>query len=108
MRLAFKEPLYVTGIEPGTNAVRVGEKEELYTSSQTVVDPNWIAIEYLDTSREVKAKIRNAHQGYDAVISPQENGRVLVAYEEPQIGAAPGQAIVFYDKDVVVGGGIVE
>jgi tRNA-uridine 2-sulfurtransferase len=108
LRLAFKEPLYVTGIEPRTNAVRVGEKEELYTNSQTITGLNWIAIEALYSPMEVKARIRNAHQGYYAVISPQENGRVLVAYKELQIGAAPGQAIVFYDKDVVLGGGIVE
>jgi tRNA-specific 2-thiouridylase len=108
LRLANKEPLYVLGIKAGGNAVIVGEKDELYTGSQTVVDLNWIAIECLDNPMEVKARIRNAHQGYDAVISTQGHGKVVVEYKEPQIGVAPGQAIVFYDKDMVVGGGIVE
>lgn len=108
LRLAGKEPLYVLAIKAEKNAVIVGEKEELYTGSQTIADLNWISIKCLDAPMEVKARIRNAHQGYDAVISPQENGKVLVEYKEPQIGAAPGQAIVFYDRDVVVGGGIVE
>jgi len=108
LRLAFKEPLYVTGIEPGTNAVVVGEKEALYTSSQTVSGLNWISIETLDGPMDVKARIRNAHHGYDAVVSPAGQDKVTVDYKEPQIGAAPGQAIVFYDKDVVVGGGTVE
>jgi len=108
LRLAFKEPLYVTGIEPETNAVKVGEKEELYTNSQTVTGLNWIAVESLNSPMEVKARIRNAHHGYDAVISPQGHEKVVVGYKEPQIGAAPGQAIVFYEQDVLVGGGIVE
>jgi tRNA-uridine 2-sulfurtransferase len=108
LKLAFKEPLYVTGIEPGTNAVVVGEKKELYTSSQTVSGLNWILIEKLEGPMEVKARIRNAHHGYDAVVSPAGAGKVTIHYKEPQIGAAPGQAIVFYDKDVVVGGGTVE
>jgi tRNA-specific 2-thiouridylase len=108
LRLAFKEPLYVTDIEPGTNVVVVGEKEELYTSSQTVSALNWISIEKLNSTMEVKARIRNAHHGYEAVISPDGPEKVRVEYEEPQIGAAPGQAIVFYDKDVVMGGGTAE
>jgi tRNA-specific 2-thiouridylase len=80
----------------------------LYTNSQIVTGLNWIAIEALNSPMEVKARIRNAHYGYDAVISPQGHEKAVVGYKEPQMGAAPGQAIVFYDKDMVVGGGIVE
>jgi tRNA-uridine 2-sulfurtransferase len=105
LRLAAAEPLYVTDILPEKNAVVVGQKQELYVVSQTVSDLNWISIESLTGPMKVKARIRNAHHGYEATISPAGQG-VLVTYTEPQVGAAPGQAIVFYDGDVVVGGGI--
>ncbi len=108
LKLAFKEPLYVTRIEAEKNEVVVGAKDDLLTGSQVVAGLNWIAIGELAGPLEVTAKIRNAHHGYAAVLSPETGGRVKVAYREPQIGAAPGQAIVFYDGDVVVGGGIVE
>lgn len=106
LRLAAKEPLYVTDILPETNAVVVGEKEDLYMTSQTVAETNWISIESLSGPIEVRARIRNAHHGYEAVISPAGHQETAVMYKEPQVGAAPGQAIVFYDGDVVVGGGI--
>ena len=108
LKLAFKEPLYVTRIGADKNEVVVGAKDDLLTGSQNVTDLNWIAIGALGRTMDVKARIRNAHSGYDAVISPGEDGKVKVSYNGPQIGAAPGQAIVFYDGDVVVGGGIVE
>jgi tRNA-uridine 2-sulfurtransferase len=108
LRLSSAEPLYVTGIKAETGTVVVGMKEELYVKAQMISDLNWISIEYLDKPMEVKARIRNAHQGYDAIITPKGKSAVTVTYKEAQIGAAPGQAIVFYDKDVVVGGGITE
>jgi len=108
LRLSSVEPLYVTGIKAETGTVVVGEKEELYATTQIVSGLNWISIKRLNETMEVKARIRNAHQGYGAIISPNGESAVTVTYKEPQIGAAPGQAIVFYDKDVVVGGGIVE
>ncbi|MBN1376426.1 MAG: tRNA 2-thiouridine(34) synthase MnmA [Dehalococcoidia bacterium] len=106
LRLAFKEPLYVTSIDAEKSRVMVGPKDELYTGWQIVGTLNWIAIEELTGPLEATARIRNAHKGYEAIISPEGEGRVKVSYKEPQIGAAPGQAIVFYDKDTVIGGGI--
>jgi tRNA-uridine 2-sulfurtransferase len=106
LRLAVEAPLYVTDILPETNTVVVGQKDELFVSSQLVAEVNWIAVTSLDGPMKVRARIRNAHHGYEAVIAPAAEGLVAVSYDESQIGAAPGQAIVFYDGDVVVGGGI--
>lgn len=108
LRLASKEPLYVTHIEAETGRVTVGPGDDLYTDWQLVGNLNWIAVDRLISPMEVTARIRNAHQGYAAIIETAENNRVKVLYKEPQIGAAPGQAIVFYDKDTVIGGGIAE
>jgi len=101
-------PLYVIDIRAETNSVVVGRLEDLYTVKQIVDDVNWITVESLNEKVRVTTRIRSSHAGYKAVISPADNGKVLVTYEEPQIGAARGQAIVFYDGDVVLGGGIVK
>ena len=108
LRLSSAEPLYVTAIKAETDTVVVGMKEELYTTAQTVSGLNWISIESLTRPMEVKARIRSAHHGYAAVISPKDKSVVTVTYKEPQIGTAPGQAIVFYVGDTIIGGGIAE
>ena len=106
--VSSKEPLFVTDIKPELSAVIIGGKEDLYKTGQIVANSNWIAINSLGTGTNVKARIRSSHTGYDATISPMDGNRVNVIYKEPQIAAASGQAIVFYDGDVVLGGGIAE
>ncbi|MGA2367238.1 MAG: tRNA 2-thiouridine(34) synthase MnmA [Dehalococcoidia bacterium] len=108
LAVASTKPLFVTDIKPELNAVIVGPREDLYTGRQSAKELNWIAIARLKDKAEVKARIRSSHTGYDAVIWPLGGDKVHVAYREPQIGAARGQAIVFYDGDVVMGGGIAE
>lgn len=106
--VAAEKPLFVVDIKPDINAVIVGAKEDLCATEQVLGDLNWIAFPSLGAKMEVRARIRSSHSGYAALISPLENGRVKVTYTEPQIAAARGQAIVFYQDDVVLGGGIVE
>lgn len=108
LEVAAGEPLYVIDILADTNEILVGGLEELYTEKQIVSDLNWVAFESLAGDIALTARIRNSHRGHDAVVEPFEGGKVLVAYSEPQIGAARGQSIVFYDGDVVVGGGVAE
>ena len=106
--VAAGEPLFVVDIKPDLNAVIVGGKEDLCKSEQVVGDLNWIAISSLENRMDVKARIRSSHGGYAAAVSPLAGGRVKVTYPELQVAAARGQAIVFYDGDVLLGGGIVE
>jgi tRNA-specific 2-thiouridylase len=108
LSIASKEPLYVIDIRADTNSVIVGSVDELYIEKQIVDDLNWIAVQALNEPVQVIARIRSSHKGYAAVVETLENGKALVTYREPQIGAARGQSIVFYDGDVVVGGGIAE
>jgi tRNA-specific 2-thiouridylase len=66
---------------------------------------NWIAIPELREPMRVRAKIRHRHEPATATIENAANGEVLVTFDEPQRAITPGQAVVFYDDDLVVGGG---
>jgi tRNA-specific 2-thiouridylase len=106
--IANREPLYVNDIEPETNIVTVGKREELYRDELTASRLNWIAIEKLERPLKVRAKIRYLHQEAKAEVTPLKEGRVYVKFDEPQMAITPGQAVVFYEGDVVVGSGIIE
>ena len=69
---------------------------------------NWIAIEELRQPIKVKAKIRYAHREADATVEPSGHGTVKVEFIQPQEAITPGQAVVFYDGDAVMGGGWIE
>jgi len=103
--IAHKEPLYVTGIDRSANRVIVGTKKDVLKKGLIADKLNWISIEALDKPLRVKAKIRYNHKRADALITPSGSGQVRVDFDIPQEAPTPGQAVVFYDKDVVVGGG---
>ncbi len=105
--ITSKEPLYVTGIDAERNAVIVGRKEELYSDELTASELNWIAHEPSGPIR-AKAKIRYRHSEAEATITPLDEGRVHVRFGEPQMAITPGQAVVFYDGDIVLGGATIE
>lgn len=103
------EPLYVIGIDGERNAVIVGNKEEVRGDELIASNVNWVSgitpTHYLG----LKAKVRYRHRGAEAVITPMpKQDAVHVKFEKPQTAITPGQAVVFYDGDVVVGGGTIE
>ena len=106
--IAAGKPLYVLDILPERNAIVVGGKEELYGTELIASELNWIAREKLDKPIEVKAKIRYQHKEAEALVMPWEDERALVKFREPQMAITPGQAVVFYDSEIIVGGGIIE
>jgi tRNA-uridine 2-sulfurtransferase len=69
---------------------------------------NWIAIDSLTSPIRAHAKIRSTMKEMPATISPAGDNKVLVQFDEPQWAPAPGQSAVFYDNDVVIGGGVIE
>jgi len=69
---------------------------------------NWISIDTLQSPLEVQAKIRYSHVPSPAVVYPYESDKVRVVFKDPQRAITPGQAVVFYDNDTVVGGGWIE
>ncbi len=106
--ISVEEPMYVVAIDRGRNAIIVGSKDDVYRDELIAADINWIAKQSLKQPLELKAKIRYRHREADAVITPSSKREAHVKFKQPQMAIAPGQAIVFYDKDTVVGGGTIE
>jgi len=106
--ISAKEPLYVIAIEPERNAIIVGTKEKALRNELIACRLNWISIANLTQPITAKAKIRYRHQEVEATIIPLDEDRIYVKFKEPQMAPAPGQAIVFYDNDIVIGGGTIE
>ncbi|TET39552.1 MAG: tRNA 2-thiouridine(34) synthase MnmA [Dehalococcoidia bacterium] len=107
--ISAREPLYVVAIDRERNAIIVGTKREVYGDELIAANLNWIGIESLEQPLELKAKIRYRHREADAVITPiLSEDRVHVKFKQPQMAMTRGQAIVFYHKDSVVGGGTIE
>src|SRR5437763_7599634 len=103
--VATGSPLYVLQLRGDQQQVVVGGNDELYSDTLIARDVNWIAIPELDSSIEIEAKIRNKHTPAPALLERASNGGVRVTFREPQRAITPGQAVVFYQHDLVVGGG---
>lgn len=101
-------PLYVIDIDPATHSVIVGDAEDLVTEEFIINHCNWLDGDLTegDASFEVNVKIRYAHPGADATVTPLGNGEARVRLHIPQRAVTPGQAAVCYDRtDRVLGGG---
>jgi tRNA-specific 2-thiouridylase len=101
------EPFYVIDIQPETNRVVLGHREELLSPGLTASGMNWL-ITPPTGEIEAAAVIRYRHPGVLARITPQGGGEVKVVFAAPQSAVAPGQAVAFYDRDRVLGGGWIE
>jgi tRNA-specific 2-thiouridylase len=105
--IAAEAPLYVTAIEPDRNAVVVGTREAAYGSKLVASNLNWIATARPPHPVRVRARVRYRHPEAEAVITPLDEDSVYVEFKEPQLAITPGQAVVFYDGDTIIGGGII-
>ncbi len=106
--IAFGKPMFVVAINPQDNTVVLGDEREVFSPELTASDVNYISISELKDEMRVSAKIRYSAREAAAVIRPLQDGRVSVLFDEPQRAITPGQSVVFYDGDVIVGGGIIE
>lgn len=106
--IALGRPVYVTRIEAGSNRIVIGDKEHLNSAGLIAGRANWIAIETLTRPMHVEAQIRYNDPGKNATIVPQEDGRVKVNFDTFHSAVTPGQSVVFFQDDVVIGGGIIE
>ncbi|NLV36437.1 MAG: tRNA 2-thiouridine(34) synthase MnmA [Clostridiaceae bacterium] len=104
----FGKPMFVVAIKPEDNTVVLGEKKDVFSSELTASNMNFISIPGLTCEMKVKAKIRYSSKEADALISPLNNNRVHVLFNEPQRAITPGQSVVFYKEDEVVGGGVID
>lgn len=105
--LAMAAPVYVCGKDMTANTVTVGPESALYAREVLTEDLNWIAVESLTAPLRVKAKTRSRQAEQPAVIFPEAGGRVRIVFDQPQRAVTPGQAAVFYDGDMIVGGGTI-
>lgn len=103
--VSAEHPLYVVRKDIDKNAIVLGSKSDLYSKNLVCRDTNFIPFDSLTSSMKVEAKIRYSQRTAAAKISPIDDGRVYVEFEEPQRAVTAGQSVVFYDGDVVVGGG---
>lgn len=106
--IALGTPRYVIDINPQENTVVIGTDDELLDDELVASTINWISTDKLEAPRKIQAKIRYNHVPADATVYPYESDTVRVVFKEPQRAITPGQAVVFYDDDTVVGGGWIE
>ena len=107
LEIAMGRRIFVTQIRPETNEVVLGENEDTFTSRVVCDRVNLMAIDSLKEPARVKAKVRYNHAGEYGVISALPDGRVVCEFEKPVRASTPGQAIVFYDGEYVLGGGTI-
>lgn len=105
--IAFGKPMYVVGIDAENNTVILGDENEVLSRTLIAGDLNFISIPAVDKEMRVNAKIRSTAKEAAAIIYPLEDGKVKVVFDSPQRAITPGQSVVFYDGDVVVGGGVI-
>jgi tRNA-specific 2-thiouridylase len=106
--IAHHQPLYVLRIDPANNTLVVGPKNKLFSDTLVVGQLNLLAMDELHRKIRIQAKIRAAHKADDAELIPTGVDRCKLVFDYPQLSITPGQSVVFYDRDVVLGGGIIE
>lgn len=103
--ISYKEPLYVIKLDTKKNQAVVGTEEELYSKDLYANELNFLLFDTLKEAIKVKAKIRYRAKEADAIVKPIDENTVKVEFIEPQRAITPGQSVVFYQDDIVVGGG---
>ena len=103
--ISYKEPLYVLRLDKEENEVIVGNEKELYTTEVIVEDLNYLVETLENKEIEVEAKVRYRAKPAKAILYPLENNKARFIFGEPQRAITPGQSLVFYIEDVVIGGG---
>ena len=105
--LAMGEPVYVCAKDMQNNTVTVGPNAALFSPSLRANSWNWYPFDELTQPMRVTAKTRHSQFEQTATVYPEENGFARVEFDEPQRAVTPGQAVVLYDGDMVVGGGTI-
>lgn len=105
--ISSTEPYYVCDICPSSNEVILGRNEDLFSNEALVEDINWIVQPKPGDEIKCKAKVRYRHREQPATVYVLEDNRCRLVFDEPQRAITKGQAAVFYDGDVVLGGGTI-
>jgi len=106
--VASARPLYVLAVRPDTRTVVVGDEGELLSDRLVARDVNWLSLPEPSGEIQARARIRYRHREAEASVRPLGGGRAEVRFRAPQRAVTPGQAVVFYDGEVCLGGGWIE
>jgi tRNA-specific 2-thiouridylase len=101
-------PLYVVKIDAESGDVTVGPRSALERTTLTASDVNWVSVDAPSGWLRASAQIRHRHRAAAGRVRALDDHRAEFEFDDPQAAVAPGQAVVFYDEDVVVGGGWIE
>ena len=105
--IAFGKPMFVAEIRPESREIVLAEDKELYTKVVYANHLNFMSMERIQGMKEANGKIRYNHQGAPCVVEQVEKDVIRCEFLEPQRAVTPGQALVLYDGDYVLGGGTI-
>ena len=105
--IALGAPVYVCAKDMQRNTVTVGPNEALFSNALLAEEMTWFPFPALTEPMQVTAKTRHSQHEQEATVYPEENGQVRVVFRQPQRAITPGQAVVLYQGDLVVGGGTI-
>lgn len=105
---AYGQKMYVTEIDNRDNRVTIGTDKDLHHQSLIATDLNWVSISPPNTALKIKAKIRYKDEESPATLFPIESGSVKITFDSPKRAITPGQSVVFYEDERLLGGGIIE
>lgn len=105
--ISFEQPMYVTAVNPENNTVTLGTNEELFSTTVIAEKINLISTDNLYTPVRIKAKVRYRQSEQWATAVQTDEDTIKVEFDEPQRAITKGQAVVLYDRDIVVGGGTI-
>ncbi len=106
--ISYPEPLYVIDLDKENNRVIVGIKDDTYSSGLIAGDLHLACPDFIKEGASLEAKIRSSQKTKKVIVSAFDNESIKVDFPENQRSVAPGQSIVFYKDDIVIGGGIID
>jgi len=101
-------PYYVVKIDKKQNRIVLGKEDDLYSKTISVSSVNWVSISVPETPINASVKLRSAHNGATATLNPLTGNKVLLELKNPERAVTPGQAAVFYQDDILLGGGKID
>ncbi len=105
--LAMGHPVFVVAIRPETNEVVIGENDDVFSTKLYANNINLMSVDKIEEPIRARAKIRYSHEGADCTIQMADDGLLECVFDEKQRAVTPGQALVIYDGDYVLGGGTI-